>query len=280
VSPPATHVLSPLNCLIRKAFQRPPEMQEWARFRKNARGMRKLIDRGSLNILPLEVLSALQLCATNEPLFPNLGTLDLWTTAKEFIPFIPLFLSPRTTVIHIGSIECNPTKETVASMITTLPALCPNLREISLPRLPRDPMITTAVSGMLLGSNRATLRCFHVDSPLTEEAREVIHKLPDLCGPSVVIAKDASLPPLAFPNLTNLMITCDHDGDWSRVFYKAALGKLETVAFHSESEQIGDFLEAFERVVLAASAQDTLSECYFHTPHSWNPNYSPLLPFT
>ena len=255
-------------------------MPELTRFRKNARRIRNIGDRGSLNVLPLEVLSALQLCATSDPLFPNLGTLDLWTASVEFIPFIPLFLSRRTTVIKIGSFESKPSKEAIASIITTFPALCPNLREIDLPRLPRDPVITAAVSGMLLASNRGTLRSFHVDSPLTEEAREAIYNLPDLCGLSVVIEKDTLLPPLVFPNVVDLIIEWDHDGDWLRVLHRAELGKLETATFHSGSEQLGNFLETFQRVALAASAQNTLSEFYFHTSRSWNPNYPSLHPFT
>ena len=47
-------------------------------------------------------------------------------------------------------------------------------------------MITVAVSELLLAVNRDTLRHFRVDSPLTEEAREVIHKLPNLCGLTVI----------------------------------------------------------------------------------------------
>ena len=64
------------------------------------------------------------------------------------------------------------------------------------------------------------------------------------------------------------------------VFCGAALGKLGTVAFHFGSKQIGDFLETFKNVALAASAQNTLLEFYLHTPHPWMPNCPSLLPFT
>ena len=46
------------------------------------------------------------------------------------------------------------------------------------------------------------------------------------------------------------------------------------------SEQIGDFLEAFERAVLAASIQNILSEFYLFAWCSRSPNYSSLLRFT
>ena len=242
--------------------------------------MRNLADRASLNILPLEVLTALQLCTANEPLFPNLRSLDLWTVSAGFVPFIPLFLSPRTTVVKTGSFEYNPQRTMVASMITSFSTLCPNLREIDLSHLPRDPVITAAISGMLLAANRDTLQSFHVDSPLTGEALQIIYKLPNLRGLSIVIEKDTSLPPLAFPNLTDLVIKFDHDSDGLQVFRGATLGKLETVTFHFGSGQIGDFLETFERVALAASIQNTLSEFCFHTSRTWIPNYPCLLPFT
>ena len=46
------------------------------------------------------------------------------------------------------------------------------------------------------------------------------------------------------------------------------------------SEQIGDFLEAFERAAFAASTHNSLSEFRFYTSCKWNPNYSFPLPFT
>ena len=48
----------------------------------------------------------------------------------------------------------------------------------------------------------------------------------------------------------------------------ATLRKLEIAAFRSDFEQIGDFLQGFERVALAASAQNTLSDLSstLHTP--------------
>jgi len=53
------------------------------------------------------------------------------------------------------------------------------------------------------------------------------------------------------PDLTNLVIKCDHDHDWLQAFHGAALGKLEAITFHSE--QTGDFLKVFERAALTAS---------------------------
>jgi hypothetical protein len=119
-----------------------------------------------------------------------------------------------------------------------------------------------------------------VDSPLTEEAREVVYKLPDLRELSVVIEKDTSLPSLVLPNLTSLTITYDHGSDWPGMFRGAALENLEAVMFFPESEQIGDLLEAFETVSLAVSAQDTLSQFYLYTSCSWDPKYFSLLSFT
>ena len=229
--------------------------------------------------MSLEVLSVLQLYAANEPLFPNLKILDLWPYGNS-IPFIPLFLSPRTTVIIIRDLRSDLPKAVVASMIASFPTLCPNLQEIGLDFLPSDPMITAAISGILLSNNRNALRCFRVDSPLTEEAHQVICNLPNLRDLSVAIEKGTSSPPAVLPNLTNLTLKYDHHSDLLQVFRGATFGKLTAITFHSGFEQIGSFLEAFERVALAASVQKTLSELRLYTSQSWHPNYSSLLPFT
>ena len=68
----------------------------------------------------------------------------------------------------------------IASTVTALQTLCPDLQAIGLYSLPRDPMITAAVSGMLLVMNRNALQELYVDSPLTEAANEVLYKLPNL----------------------------------------------------------------------------------------------------
>ena len=135
-------------------------------------------------------------------------------------------------------------------------------------------MITAAASELLLTTNRDTLRSFHVDSPLTEEAHEVISNLPDLRGLSVVKG-DASLPPAIPPNLTNLAVT--YDGDWSPMFHGATLEKLESIAFDCESDQTDDFLETFVNIALATSISATLSQLSFYTTHPWRPNYRSLL---
>jgi len=279
VSVPTTHFFFPsLNSLVRKAFKRLPTTLEWARFRKYARRMRTLGGLGVLNVLSSEVFSILQLSAIDEPLFPNIKTLELWP-ARDSISYIPLFLSPRTTTITIGLSSSDFPTAMVASMITNFPKLCPDLQNVNL-YLSDDPIITAAVSAMLLASNRNALRRFRVRSPLTEEAREVVYTLPNLCTLWAVINRDTPLPLVVLPNLTNLTITYEHDNDWLRLFHGATLGPLEAITFHSESEQIGDFLEAFERVALAASVQNTLSTFRLRTPCSWNPNYPSLHQFT
>ena len=166
----------------------------------------------------------------------------------------------------------------VAQMIAAFPALCPNLQKITFNNIPRDPTITAAVSEMLIASNRNALRSVCVDSPLTEEGYEAVFKLPNLRELSVIIEGDTSLPSMVLSNLAKLII--EYGGDWLPMFHGAAFGKLESVVFDHRSGQIGDFLEAFKRVALAASVQNTLTRFNFYTSHSWNSNYSSLLPFT
>ena len=215
--------------------------------------------------------------AINEPLLPNLRTLDLM--GIKFVRFIPLFLSPRTTSITLG-FEFNDPEAIMASTITTLPTLCPDLREITLFNLPRSPAITAAVSQMLLATNRNTLQEFYVYSPLTEEASEVLYKLPNLRSLSTAIERETRLPSASLPNLTKLAIMCDDEDNWPRLFHGATLGNLEYVDFYLQSEQIGDFLGAFKRAALSSSIQNTLSKFFITAEHPWNPNYSSLLLFT
>ena len=115
---------------------------------------------------------------------------------------------------------------------------------------------------------------------LTGEACEVIFTLPGLRTLSAVIQRDTPLPSVVLPNLIDLKLTYDHDGDWLRVFRGAVLGPLESVTFHSGAEKIGGFLEAFEKAALATSIQHTLSEFCVYPYCSWNPNYSSLHSFT
>ena len=247
--------------------------------------MRELNDHGTPKTLSSEVYSAMQLYTINEPLLPNLTTLKLGRVEKSFISFIPLFLSPTTTSISFGFDAPLPPKFVVASMIINLPTLCPNLQDINLFSLPRDPMITTAVSRMVCSANRNALRNFHVDSPLTEEAREAISKSQNLRALSVVTGNGTSISSASLPNLKSLQIECEDGGDWLQLLRGATFGKLESVNFYLKSRPIGDFLEAFEEAALSSSIQNTLSAIHFFAiddpgPWSWNPNYSSLLPFT
>ena len=252
---------------------------EWARFQKYARRMRMLGGDITLDSLSQKILSVIQLNTINEPLFPNLKTLYFWGIEEMHIPFIPFFLSPSTTSIALGF---NSLPETIiASTITILPTLCPNLQAIILGALPSDPTITAAVSRMLLTTNRNTLQEVYMDSPgLTEEASHVLYELPNLRSLSVAIERETPLPPASLPNLTGLVITCDNEDGWPRLFRGATLGKLERVDFYLQSGQIGDLLGAFEKAALSSSVQNTLSSFCVYTSSSWNPNYSSLLPFT
>ena len=278
VSAPTAYHLFPLNCLILKRLESILTTRELDRFGKYARRMRKLHDN---HCLPVEALSLVQQYTADEPLLPNLETLNLYAAGGKLVPLIPVFLSPRTTAVSIGFSPCTHDHKTmIASVITALPTLCPNLRKISLKSFPRDPAITAAISRMVLASNRNTLRSFRVDFPLAEEASEVIYQLPGLRKLWTVIEEDTSLPSMTLPNLTSLAIECNCDNGLSRVLREATLGKLESVTFDSSSEQVGDPLEAFEKAAHAASAQNTLSRICIHTSHPWNPNYSSLLPYT
>ena len=279
VSPPTVSSFLLLNCLIWKIFKRTPTKAEWAHSRKYARRMRKIVVDTSEDIVSSDVLLALHLRTVNDPWLPRLREFGCMEATEVFIPFIHLFLNPETTAIDIGFAEDIATV-VVAPTISSLSTLCPNLESIGLGGLPRDPVITEAVSEMLLACNRDTLEVFHVDTPLTEEAREVVYRLPKLCSLWAVIQGPTFLPKVALPNLDGIQVEYDHDHNWLQGFGEAALERLEVARFYSESERIGDFLEAFKSVTFATSTQNTLSTFEFHTPRSWNPNYSSLLSFS
>ena len=242
--------------------------------------MRILKEQGSPDALSPEAFSILQSWTAGEPLLPNLKNLRLEFTSRSFIPFIPLFLSPRLTVLDIAARATDFPKEAVASVIATFPKLCPDLQKIVFLPLPRDPTITAAVSEMLLATNTNALQCFLVDSPLTEEAREVIYRLPGLRALRVITEGPTPLPTMVLPNLTSIVIEYDHDRDWLCGFRGATLGKLASVTFRPKSAPIGDFLEVFETVALATSIPATLSTFRFFTSHPWRPSYRSLLSFT
>jgi len=224
-----------------------------------------------------DIVPILELYAANDPWLPRLETFEFEGATEAFIPFVPLLLSPKTTEIYVQFVRGTSTM-VVASMITGLSKLCPDLERITLRNLPRDPIITEAASDLLLACNRDTLQAFCVDSPLTEEAREIVYQLPGLSKLWVVIQGSTSLPAVALPNLNMINVEYD-DLNWLQGFCGATLEKLESVTFSSQSEKICDPLGTFESIALAASVQNTLSEFRFKTSRSWNPNYSALLSF-
>ena len=271
-------IFSALKRLVQKSFERIPTKAEWCRFRKYAQRIQILnVDTSDDSMTP-EVLLALQLRTTNKPFLPRLRTFECTEATEAFIPFIPLLLSPKTIEITIAFAQDSPTVA-VASVISRFPSLCPDLEYINLSDLPKNSVITNAVSEMVLGCNRDCLQVFQVDSPLTEEAREVVYQLPRLTHLWGVFEGPTSLPAVMLPELTAIDVECEDDLSWLRGFRGARLEKLESVGIGSEHSHIGDFLGEFEGVARTTTAQNTLSRFEFRTSRPWNPNYRALLSF-
>ena len=226
-----------------------------------------------MDTVTLDGLQLLQHYTTDIHWLPGLKVFECKQATTAFIPFIPLFLSPKTIDIDIDFVEVVPAV-VVASIISRLSTLCPNIERVTFNNLPRDPVLFEAVSEMLLACNRDTLRIFEVDSPLTKEAQEVVYRLPKLFGMWAVIQGPMSLPTVELPDLIQIDIEYDDDLNWLQGLRGATLGKLEAVSFRSESNRIGDFLGAFESVARTTSVKNTLSEFKFYTSRSWNPNDS------
>ena len=264
---------------IRKTFKRNPTETEWVSFRKYALRMRNLELDIYKDPAVWEILLLRWSQTTDDPWLPRLKNFQCENSTKEFIPFIPFFLSRRITKICIGFIEGTPA-EMIGPIIRRLPTLCPGLKDITLGGLARDSVITDAVSEMLLTCNRDSLRTVFVDSELTEEARKVVYQLPKLSDLGTIIEGRTLLPTVWLPNLSLLYVNFDDCLDWLQGFRGARFERLEVVSFDSKCERVGDFLEAFQSIALTTSAQSTLLFFDFRTSRSWNPNYRPLLPFT
>ena len=116
VNAPVTCVLSSLNCSVRKSFKRLPTTLELARFREYAGRIRMLNEQCNKYYIPQGVFSALQLCATGEPLLPNPKTLYLWFTEESISP-IHFFISPVTISVALAfDRRADLDKTTVASI--------------------------------------------------------------------------------------------------------------------------------------------------------------------
>ena len=229
---------------------------------------RDLIDSG--------VLSALQLRTGNDTLLPRLWSFECKGATEAFIPFIPLFLTHKIAHVHVAFAVNSPV--VVASTIARLWTWCPNIQRITLNQLPESPVVTEALSEMVLACNRDTLLSFLVNSPLTVEAREVLYNLPKLRHLWAVLQGPTPPPQIALSNLATIRLQFDDGSSWPPLFHGANLRGLESVKFvPSQSAQINGFLEEFKKV--AGSFQNTLSEFYFRTSQSWNPSYASLLEF-
>ena len=215
--------------------------------------MRELSADDNPKTLSSEVYFIMKLYTINEPLLPNLTTLQLRDIGTLLVQFIPLFLSPRITSISFEFSWSRPPESMIASVITILPMSCPNLQHINIQVLSRDPMIAAAVSRMTIDIDQNALLTLHVDAPLTEEASEVVSKSQNIRSLSVVIGGGTSIPSASLPNLTRLEIKCDDGSDGLQLLRGTTFGKLESVCFDIESELIGDFLEAFKEAALSSS---------------------------
>ena len=107
----------------------------------------------------------------------------------------------------------------------------------------------------------------------------MVCRLPGLSELWIVIQGHTLLPTLTLPNLKMIDVEYENHLDWLEGFRGATLEKLERVHFCCESEQIGDFLGAFESAARTTSIRNTLSLFAFRTSRPWNPTYSSLLSF-
>ena len=234
----------------------------------------------TLHPVSSDLLSILQHLALNTSLLPSIKGFTCYETTAALIPFISLFLSRTTTAINLDFARTlsGPSPLMIASMIGTLPRICPNLQRISLSDLPNDPIITTIVSEipLILGD---ALQRFDVDSPLTSAACNVLCALPNLSDLRTVFEGQTRLPQMALPALAKLKVKYSSGYGWLRAFSGAELTKLKVVSFHDTSPQGGNFLGAFKSIAITTTIPTTLSTFRFHSSHPWNPDYPSLFVF-
>ena len=272
------HRFLPLIVLPGKSFNRIPTNAQWNRFKKRARGMRELRVHSNADLIAADVPSTLQLRNGNDQFLPRLETFACLDTSEAFIPLIPLFLHRQTANIVI-TFSANVPVVMMASTIAQLPVISPNLRQLVLSVLPKDPVIVEAASEMLLACSPDSLEEFMVYSPLTEEACRVLYNLPNLRTLRTIVRGPTPLPPLTLPSLTTIRVSYDDRHNWLRGFHGATLGSLLSVSFSARPASIGPFLEDFKSAALTSSIQNTLSSFEFLTQRPWNPDYSSLLVF-
>ena len=123
---------------------------EYTNLQKHAQRVRYFYVDAFYNPPTSGVFLALQPHTINRPRLPRLKTFQCEGAQEGFIPFIPSFLPTEITAISIGFATNSST--TIGSMIVKFPALHPNLEYIALDHLPRDSVITNAVSEMFLAS--------------------------------------------------------------------------------------------------------------------------------
>ena len=122
VSAPTVHVFPSLNRLVLKSFK------DYRR-RRNGPAFRSTLEGCESSELAISKNPSLRRCSRFYSSTPSANPYVQRPTSdssQRFVPFIPLFLSPRTTDIIIWDFRSNLPKAMVASMITVFPALCPN----------------------------------------------------------------------------------------------------------------------------------------------------------
>ena len=102
VSQAMTSMSLPLNYLFQKYFNRVPTQADWTNVQKYSQRVTCFKIHPSEDNPAPQILFALQAQSSHKPLFPRLKRFELVRPIEEFIPYAPLFLSPKTTEIDIA----------------------------------------------------------------------------------------------------------------------------------------------------------------------------------
>ncbi|OAX39259.1 hypothetical protein K503DRAFT_856137 [Rhizopogon vinicolor AM-OR11-026] len=119
---------------------RPLKKAEWDKLRSRARRVKHLRVTDPSQPVHVSVIRTLSNPPTTSPLFPNLRSIFWNDDRPETFSFIRMLSGPRVTSVSIN-IEIHPTGNSIdnrwdtteLSILTSLPYICPNVTQVSLP---------------------------------------------------------------------------------------------------------------------------------------------------
>ena len=242
-------------------FRRAPLRAEWTRFQQEyAPKVQHLKVSAPGAVISLAALQLLQLYSPNNPLLPNLVSLN-WDSDGAFLPFISPFISRSLTSVVIDvPRDASPI---LPPILTTLSKLSSDIREIQVERLYHGPSTEEASTQLLMQCNPYRLRKYNVDSPLSASALTHIVQLPSLEEFWLVVNSPQlqdPLPIVVFPNLRLLDVEYGGDPTWLKLLPAIDNPVLASIFVQCSGSDVAQFMEAFQLTMDGCAVRESLQE--------------------